>query len=220
MQNLTLLQTLTMTSREIAELTGKQHAHVMRDIRAMLDTLSQNPNLDFACESTTYFAETGRAYPQYELDKAATLCLVAGYDAVVRMRIINRWMELEAAIPQMTELDMIAAIAARAAAQEKQLAVHDSQLLTHQQQIERLQSDNEALRQQVRILEEEQDYYTMKGYNILHDLRYSRAELATLSKQVKKLSGALGYEVKRKKDTEYGEVNAYHVAVLDQFFNK
>lgn len=27
----------TMTSLEIAELTGKQHQHVMRDVRALLD---------------------------------------------------------------------------------------------------------------------------------------------------------------------------------------
>ena len=35
-------QNLTMTSREIAELTGKNHAHVMRDIRTMMDELSTN----------------------------------------------------------------------------------------------------------------------------------------------------------------------------------
>ena len=57
--NFLTIKTLTMTSREIAELTGKRHADVMRDVRTMLDALEQNANLRFACNSTTYLAETG-----------------------------------------------------------------------------------------------------------------------------------------------------------------
>ncbi len=38
---------MTMTSRVIAELTGKELGHVHRDIRAMLDELKKDdPNLD------------------------------------------------------------------------------------------------------------------------------------------------------------------------------
>ena len=44
----------SMSSREIAELTGKEHRNVMSDIRKMLDDL----NLDAANFSATY--KTGR----------------------------------------------------------------------------------------------------------------------------------------------------------------
>lgn len=85
-----------MTSREIAELTGKQHAHVMRDIRSMMDAFERNPDLDFVCNTTTYGGSNGQEYDQYELDKDACLTLLLGYDPVSRMRVVKRWQELEA----------------------------------------------------------------------------------------------------------------------------
>lgn len=88
---------LTMTSREIAELTGKAHSNVMRDIRAMMDALEQDSNLNSVCKTTTYTAATGQMYQQYELDKDTCLTLLLGYDAVARMKVVKRWQELEAA---------------------------------------------------------------------------------------------------------------------------
>lgn len=85
----------TMSSREIAELTEKQHAHVMRDIRAMTERLSADPNLDWHCETETYIDEQGKPRDMYRMDKDTTLTLVSGYDAVLRFRIIKRWQELE-----------------------------------------------------------------------------------------------------------------------------
>lgn len=85
---------LTMSSREIAELTGRDHGNVMRDIRTMLDDL-QASNLNPVCETTTYEGANGQRYPQYELDRDTCLTLLLGYDAVARMKVVKRWQELE-----------------------------------------------------------------------------------------------------------------------------
>jgi len=101
MNALTLTQTkLTITSREIADLTGKQHKHVMRDIRTLLDALSISPDLDSCAKSTTYDGKDGRQYEQYELDKDTCLTLLLGYDPAARMKVVKRWQELEAQAQQ------------------------------------------------------------------------------------------------------------------------
>jgi len=87
---------LTMSSREIAELTGKRHADVMRDIRTMMEVLQQNADLRSVCKSSTYIGENDQSYPQYELDKDTSLTLLLGYDVVARMKVVKRWQELEA----------------------------------------------------------------------------------------------------------------------------
>lgn len=81
----------TMSSREIAELTGKEHRNVLADIRNMLEKLE----IDCADFSAQYKDSTGRSLPCFNLPKRETLILVSGYDIPMRARIIDRWQELE-----------------------------------------------------------------------------------------------------------------------------
>lgn len=86
-------QITSMSSVEIAELTGKRHDNVLRDIDNLLKSLSSDLSLGY--KSTTYKDSNGKKNRMYQMDKDATICLVAGYDANARMRIIKRWQQLE-----------------------------------------------------------------------------------------------------------------------------
>ncbi|WP_284735669.1 Rha family transcriptional regulator [Caballeronia sp. INML3] len=83
-----------MSSREIAELCGKRHDNVMRDIRLMLiDLHGVDGVLKF--EDTQINQQNDQRYPIFRLPKRETLILVSGYSVVMRARIIDRWQELE-----------------------------------------------------------------------------------------------------------------------------
>ncbi|WP_317994008.1 Rha family transcriptional regulator [Bartonella gliris] len=83
----------TMSSREIAELCGKQHAHIMRDIRQMLGELY--PEGGQSKFGSTYLDKQGKPQNCYHLPKRECLILVSGYNMTLRARIIDRWQELE-----------------------------------------------------------------------------------------------------------------------------
>ena len=92
MNNL-ILSKSTMSSLEIAELTGKRHDAILRDIRNLL---SQGVNAHNFVE-VEYLDKKGEARPSFNLTKKGCLILASGYDAKLREKIIDRWEQLETA---------------------------------------------------------------------------------------------------------------------------
>lgn len=82
----------TMTTREIAELTGKQHAHVMRDMRRIFAANSIN--------SQEYLQnwispQNNQTYKEFILTKMWVLVLVTSYSDVLRTKVVERLEQLE-----------------------------------------------------------------------------------------------------------------------------
>lgn len=111
---------IKMSSREIATLTQKQHKHVVRDIETMLGQLGESSE-GYAHLWT--HPQNGQTYRELLLDREHTECLIAGYSAVLRMKIIRRLRELESegtSVPQ--TLPEALRLAADMAEQNAQLA--------------------------------------------------------------------------------------------------
>lgn len=84
---------VTMSSREISELIGKEHKHVMRDLRVLSDQLGDM--FEGSVQLWTH-PQNGQEYQEYVIKRDTCITLLTGYDAVSRMKVIKRWQELEA----------------------------------------------------------------------------------------------------------------------------
>lgn len=81
---------LTMSSREIAELTGSTHDNVLKSIRKLVKEGVVSGN-----ETPYVHPQNGQSYKEFRLDYRNTMVVVSGYSAELRAKIIDRWMELE-----------------------------------------------------------------------------------------------------------------------------
>lgn len=95
---------MTMSSREIAELTGKRHGHVVDGVRKMLSELwcSEAPLGDKRkivhqeFQGVSWERDDRGYISNIHLPKRETLILVSGYSVQLRAKIVDRWAELEA----------------------------------------------------------------------------------------------------------------------------
>lgn len=92
-------QTMSMSSTEIATLTGKEKSNVHRDIQAqILKGLYEidDSNLNHIEIQGVAIVLDNRGYvSEYHLDKEHSLTLITGYDVKMRHVINKRWLELE-----------------------------------------------------------------------------------------------------------------------------
>lgn len=82
---------VTMTSVEIAKLTGKEHRSVLRDIRVMFEELEIDLHRFVQIEK---FANN-REREIYALPEEECMILVSGYSTKLRQIIVKEWMALK-----------------------------------------------------------------------------------------------------------------------------
>jgi len=129
MNNLTIVskngQAVT-TSRQIAENFGKLHKDVLESARTIIGSAENSAQWFFA---STYKDSTGRSLPEFIMNRDGFTLLAMGFtgsDAMQwKIKYIQAFNEMEKQLlkplPQMSQMEIIAAIAQGAAEHEKQL---------------------------------------------------------------------------------------------------
>ena len=95
MKTNSIYQQQTMTSLEIAELTGKQHKDVMKAIRNMEPAWLKVNGRKFAL--VEYKDKKGELRPCYQLTKTECLYIATKFNDEARAKLVIRWEELERA---------------------------------------------------------------------------------------------------------------------------
>lgn len=110
MQALIKSTEIKMTSLDIAEVTGKEHRHVLRDIRNEMDELGEEISQSIFGQST-YTNERGREYPCYTMGRKGAMQLALKYDPQTRYKVIERieQLEKEKSLMSPTELALLQA---------------------------------------------------------------------------------------------------------------
>lgn len=198
---------LTMSSREIAELTGKRHDHVMRDIEKMLDELE----LAAPKFGGTYVTEQNKILPCYNLPKRECDILVSGYSLKYRAMIVDRWQELEAAqAPKVPGTYIEALEALIESEKQKQIAIATKAEIGSRREATAMNTASIAVKRAAKLerdLDRSKDYCTIKRMTMLtHGQTFNWRLLKSASQD-------LGIPPIDVFDANYGTVKAYHADV-------
>lgn len=138
-----------MTSLQIAEVTGKSHANVMRDIRNVLERGASEINYDLA----SYSDAQGKERPMYNLTPKGCLVLASGYDVVLREKIIDKLEEYQqkekSTMPALPDFSNPAEAARAWAEQYEQKMIEQKRADVAEQQVLALTSEIETMQPKV-----------------------------------------------------------------------
>jgi Rha family phage regulatory protein len=151
-------QRQTISSVEIAELIGKMHKHVLRDIRNLLEQGVNETNFGLV----EYKDKKGETRPMYELTPKGCLILASGYDPVLREKIVNKLEEYQMkersnmiALPNFTDPAEAAMAWAKEYREKKVLAIEKQAL---QIENKRLETENIQMAAEMQNLRHDKNY--------------------------------------------------------------
>jgi phage regulator Rha-like protein len=215
-------QQLTMTSREIAELTGKRHDHVMRDIRLMLVELHGDGGVP-SFGDTYRNPQNGQEYPVFRLPRREVEILVTGYSITLRAKVIDRLRELESDLAKPRELSRLELLQMALAAEQEKIRIEaerDRAIATKaeigsRREATAMNTASVAVRKAnslERQLDKAKDYCTVKRMSMIHHGQHFDW------RSLKAASAEMELPPIDVFDQNYGTVKAYHVDVWAEVY--
>lgn len=191
----------TMTSIEVAELTGKEHKNILADIRDESKKLEiQGIRAELIFQPGEYLDKNNQARPMYNLTEEGVLQLAARYDAVVRFKLIERVTK-----PQ------------------KPLSI-PQQLLQNAQYLVAMENRVSTVEKGIARLEHNQrrtvtsNHLTVIAYANMKGIKPNQYHAPSVGKKATKLCREQGLAIGSVVDSRYGLINTYPVEILDQVF--
>lgn len=193
----------TMSSKEIAELTSKRHDKVLFDIRNVLEQAGIDPTLFRGVYKDQQLIDR----PCFNLPRRECDLVISGYSVQYRLKIIDRWRELESKEQKpMTTMEMVIASA---------------------QHIQKLEQEQERQAEAIKALEAKQaatdcdyGYYSILAYAKLKGRKITPVEAARLGKSATAISKKYGITTGTVPDARYGSVGTYDEGILEELFAK
>lgn len=226
-----------VTSLQVAEAFGKEHFHVLRDIRETMDKCSES----FTASNfglSEYTDSTGRKLPLYILSKDGLMMVTMGYTTLEAMRVkeayINRFNEMEEqlrsgspAIPDFQN----PALAARAWAEQyerrqiaeaqRDEAIRTKAEIGSRREATSMATASAAVRQRDALadkLGEGKHWKSVKAIPwLLEVFGPSRGMYSVVGKKLAQLGERMGKPSREIEDATYGTIKAHHVDVIEAF---
>lgn len=203
-------QSITMTSREIADLIGKQHSN----IKISAERLAESGVIGTLASQE--FSHNGNSYTEYLLNKRDSLILVAQNCPEYTAAIVDRWQELEQqvsggtiVVPDFSN----PALAARAWADQYEarlLAESKKAEIGHRREATAMNTASQAVKKANKLeieLDRSKEYASVKRMQMLHhgqpfNWRHLKSTAAEMNMPAVDVF-----------DANYGTVKAYHADV-------
>ncbi|MGM9704512.1 MAG: Rha family transcriptional regulator [Prevotella sp.] len=210
------------TSLKVAEIFGKEHSKVMRDITNLYCSD------DFRAANfggSSYTSEQNRQFPMYEMTKDGFTFLVMGYTgkkaAAFKEAYIKQFNEMEAELrKKQNPTELLMASAKAYLDQRDRIDEIDRRDRKHGLMIDSLWSELLDMIASVEYLKQkisnDTNYFTVAGYCSYRGIRITSQGASRIGRRASKMCKNRNLPIETLADKRYGKVNAYPYEVLKE----
>ena len=198
----------TMTSLEIAELTGKEHNKILRDIRDEIEKLEkQGIRAETIFGLGEYLDKNNQSRPMYNLTKEGVLQLAARYDAVVRFKLIEKVTKGQ---QQLSPAQYLLQQAQWMVEAENRLNTVENGINDIQKEVVRLGHNQRR--------EITSNHLTVIAYANMKGISPKTYHSSSIGRKATKICREKRLQTGTVVDSKYGLINTYPSEVLDEIF--